>query len=213
VRRDVGRHADRDARLPVDEQIRNTGRQDRGLVLRLVVVRTEIDRFLLDVREQLVRHPGHAHFGVTHGRRHVAIDRPEIALAVDEQVAHRERLRHPHHGFVDGRIAVRVVFTDDVADDAGGFLVGLVPVIAELAHGEQDTTMDGLQTITNVGQRAPDDHAHGIVEVGLPHLVFEADGQYFTCDIGHSDSGIVRPGRPSFEKFSRRSPRDRKEES
>ena len=56
VRRDVGRHADRDTRLPIDEQIRDTRGQHRGLVLRLVVVRNEIDGFFVDVREQLVRH-------------------------------------------------------------------------------------------------------------------------------------------------------------
>ena len=47
----------------------------------------------------------------------------------------------------------------------------------------QNAAMDGLQTVPDIGQCAPDDHAHGIVEVGLPHLVFEADGQNFTCNI------------------------------
>ena len=39
VRRDVGRHADRDAGLAVDQQVRDARRQHRGLVLGLVVVR------------------------------------------------------------------------------------------------------------------------------------------------------------------------------
>ena len=33
VRRDVGRHADRDAGLPVDQQVRDARRQHRGLEL------------------------------------------------------------------------------------------------------------------------------------------------------------------------------------
>ena len=45
--------------------------------------------------------------------------------------------------------------------------------------------MHGLQAVAHVGQRAPDDDAHGIVEIGLPHLVFEIDGQNFACDFGH----------------------------
>ena len=58
---------------------------------------------------------------------------------------------------------MRMVFTDDVADDARGLLVGLVPVIAQLAHRMQNAAMDGLQAVAYIGQRTPDDHAHGIV--------------------------------------------------
>ena len=132
-----------------------------------------------------MRDARHAHFGVAHGRRRIAVHRAEIALAVDEQVAHRERLRHAHHRVVHGGVAVRVVLADDVADDAGGFLVGLVLVVAELAHGVEHAAMHGLQAVAHVGQRAPDDHAHGIVEIGLPHLVFEIDGDDFAGDFSH----------------------------
>ena len=83
------------------------------------------------------------------------------------------------------RVAVRVVLADDVADDARGLLVGLVVVVAELAHGEQHAAVHGLQAVAHVGQRAPDDDAHGIVEIGLPHLVFEIDGQDFAGDFCH----------------------------
>src|SRR5690606_27124394 len=38
VRRNVGRHADGDARAAVDQQVRQAGRQDRGLPLGFVVV-------------------------------------------------------------------------------------------------------------------------------------------------------------------------------
>src|SRR3546814_14362098 len=79
----------------------------------------------------------HAHFGVTHGRREIAVDRTEVALTVDEHVAHREVLRHAYHGVVDRGVAVRMVFTDHVADDARRFLVRLVDIVAELLHREQ----------------------------------------------------------------------------
>ena len=39
--------------------------------------------------------------GVAHRRRRIAVDRAEIALPVDQRHAHRERLRHAHHGVVD----------------------------------------------------------------------------------------------------------------
>ena len=137
VRRDVGRHADGDAGGAVDQQIRDPGRQDRRFGLLLVVVGDEVDRFLVEIGEQFVRDLRHAHFGIAHGRRRVAVDRTEVALAVDQHVAQRERLRHAHDRVVDGGIAVRVILTDDVADDARGFLVGLVPVVAKFAHGDR----------------------------------------------------------------------------
>ena len=55
VRRDVRRHADRDARRAVDEQIRNRRRQNRRLLEPVVEVRREIDGVLVDVRQHLHR--------------------------------------------------------------------------------------------------------------------------------------------------------------
>ena len=52
VRRDVGRHADRDALRAVDQQVREAGRQDLRLALGLVVIGLEIDRVLVEIVEQ-----------------------------------------------------------------------------------------------------------------------------------------------------------------
>ena len=185
VRRDVGGHAHRDARGAVHQEIRHPRRQHRGLALRLVVVRNEVDGFLVDVREQFARQPRHAHFGIAHGRRRIAVDRTEIPLAVDQQVAHRERLRHAHDGVVHRRIAVRMVFADHIADHAGRFLVRAVPVVAELAHGVEHAPVNGFQPVPNVGKRPPHDDAHGVIQIGFTHLVLEIYGQNFACDLGH----------------------------
>ena len=185
VRRDVGRHADRDARGSVDQQVRDARRQYRGLAFGLVVIRIEIDGFLVDVGEQLAGQLGHAHFGVAHRGRRIAVHGAEISLAVDQQVAHREFLRHAHDGVVHRRIAVRMVLADDVAHHARGFLVGLVPVVAQLAHGVEHAPMHGLQAVAHIGQSAADDDAHGVIQIGFAHLVFEIYGQYFASDLGH----------------------------
>ena len=68
-----------------------------------------------------------AHLGVAHRRRRIAVDRAEIALPVDQRQAHGEILRHAHQRVVDRLVAVRMVFTDDVADDARRLAVRLVP--------------------------------------------------------------------------------------
>ena len=185
VRRDVGRHADRDARGAVDQQVRHARRQHRRFRLGFVVVRREVDRILVDVRKQLMGDARHAHLGIAHGGRRVAVDRAEVALAVDEQVAHRERLRHAHDRVVHGRVAVRMILADDVADDTGRLLVGLVPVVGQLVHGVQHAPVHRLKAVANVGQSAADDDAHGVVEIRLAHLVFEVDVEDFAGDFGH----------------------------
>ena len=186
VRRDVRRHAHRDAGRAVDQQVRHARRQHQRLLLRAVVVGAEIDGVLVDVGQHLVRDLRQADFGVAHRRGVVAIDRAEVALAVDQHVAQGEVLRHAHDGVVHRRVAVRVVLADHVADDARALLVGPVPVVVQLVHREQHAPMHRLQAVARVGQRAADDHAHRVVEVRPPHLLFEADGQGFFGELGHA---------------------------
>ncbi len=183
VRRYVGRHADGDAGRAVDQQVRDLRGQHLGLGQGLVVVGDEIDRLLVQVDQHFVGQALHADLGVPHGGGGVAVDGAEVALAVDQRVAHGEVLGHAHDGVVHGGIAVRVIFTDHVADDAGRLLVGLVPVVLELAHGEEHAPMDRLQPVAHIRQRPADDDAHGVVEIGLLHLFFDADfGRFFHMD-------------------------------
>jgi hypothetical protein len=146
---------------------------------RAVVVGREVDRLLVDVGQHLVGDLGQPDFGVAHGRGVVAVDAAEVALAVDQHVAQAEVLRHAHDGVVHRRVAVRVVLADHVADDARALLVGAVPVVVQLVHREQHAAVHRLEAVTRIGQCAPDDHAHRVIEVRPPHLLFEADGQGF----------------------------------
>jgi hypothetical protein len=118
VRRDVGRHADRDPAGAVDEDIGEARGQDLRLVLGRVVVRLEVDRVLVDVVQQRGGDAGEPRFGVAHRRGRIGVHGAEIALAVDQRHAHRPLLRHAGEGVVDRAVAVRVVFTHDVADEA-----------------------------------------------------------------------------------------------
>ncbi len=171
VRRDVGRHADRNTRRAVDQQVRDARRQDRRLHFVAVVVRLEIDRFLVDVGEQLVADLRHANFGVTHRRGIVAVDRAEVALPVDQHVAQREVLRHPHDRVVDRRVAVRVIFTDHVTDDTRRLLVRAVPVVVQFVHREQHAPMHGFQAIADIREGTSDDHAHRVIEIRTAHFL------------------------------------------
>src|SRR5690606_34905560 len=88
-------------------------------------------------------------------------------------------------GVVHSAVTVRVVFTDHVPDHTGGFLVRLVPVVAQLAHGEQYATVHWFQAIARIRQRPTDDYAHCVVEVGLFQLVFDIDREDFFGQFAH----------------------------
>ncbi len=176
VRRDVRRHADGDAGRAVDEQVREARRQDRRLHVLAVVVGLEVDRVGVEVAQHLARDAVEPGLRVPHGGRGVVVDRAEVALAVDERVAQREVLRHAHERVVDRRVAVRVVLAHHRADDSGALHVAPVRLQPHLVHREQDAAVDGLQAVADVGQRAPDDDRHGVVEIRGAHLLLEPAG-------------------------------------
>jgi hypothetical protein len=78
----------------------------------------------------------------------------------------------------------------------------LVPDVALLVHGVQDATVNGLETIAYVGQCAPHDHAHGVIEVALPHLVFDVDAYDFPGVLCHQASLAVLSRAKSARRAS-----------
>ena len=175
VRRDVGRHADRDSAGAVDQQIGEARGQDLRLALRGVIIGREVDRVLVDVAEQEIGDLGKPRFGVAHGGGRIGVHRAEIALAVDQRHAHRPALGHPRERIVNRAVAVRVIFTHDVADDAARLAIGPPGDIARFLAGVEDAAMDRLQAVADVGQRAADDHAHRVIEVAGLHLLDDRD--------------------------------------
>ncbi len=101
VRRDLGGHRHRDALRPIDEQVREPGRQHHGLSRAAVVVRPEIDSLLVDVPQHLHRQRSQPALGVAHGRGRVVARRTEVALAVDQRHPHRPVLGQPDESVVD----------------------------------------------------------------------------------------------------------------
>ena len=176
VRRDVRRHPHRDPARAIDQQIRETRGQYGGLHLVAVVVRDEVDGLGLDVAQQLERDGRQARLGVAHRRRGVAVDRAEVPVRVHERVPQREVLSHPHQRVVHGLEPVGVVLLDDLADRPRRLPVRTVGPQAALQHRPQDPAVNGLQPVTDVGQRTPDDDRHRVVEVGPLDLLLEPDG-------------------------------------
>ena len=170
VGRDVGGHAHGDAGGAVDQQVGEPGGQDPGLFPGLVEVGVPVHGVLVDVPEHLVGEPGEPGLGVPVGRRGVAIHGTEVAVAVDEGIAHGEVLGQAHQGVVDAGVAVGVVAAQHVTDTGGGLLEGLIHGQAVLIHGVEDAAVDGLEAVPHVGQGTALDDAHGVLDIGLLHL-------------------------------------------
>src|SRR5207245_4139389 len=92
VRRNVGRHADRDARGAVEHQVRQAGGQYEWLLPGRGIVVAEVDGVLLEVDQQFGGDRGEPRLRVPVGGRRVAVDRPEVALAVDQRDRKSTRL-------------------------------------------------------------------------------------------------------------------------
>ncbi len=168
VRRDVRRHADGDAGRAVHQQLRHRGRQHDRLLARRIVGASEGHRLALEVFEQRLRDAGQPHLGVAHGRRAVAVERAEVALAVDQRVAKREGLRHAHHRLVGGGIAVRVILAEHFADHGRRFARLRARREAEvLGHGVENPPLHRLQSVAHVRQRPRGDDRQSVVEIAL----------------------------------------------
>ena len=165
VRRDVGGHADGDAGAAVDQQVRHARRQHDRLGLGAVVARAEGDGLLLDLLQHFVGDPREAALGVAHRRGAVAVERAEVAGAVDQRIAQRERLRHAHERFVDRAVAVRVVVAHHVADDLRALAMLGVGGQVLLPHRVEDAALHRLQAVAHIGQRARGDDRERVIEI------------------------------------------------
>ena len=124
VRQNIGRHAHRDAGAAVQQHVRQPRRQRLGFFQRTVEIRRPRHRALPQFAQQHLGVRRQPRLGVAHRReRFRIVAGPPVALAVDQRVAVRERLRHQHHRLVTGAVAVRVVLAEHVTDGACGFLV------------------------------------------------------------------------------------------
>ena len=136
-----------------------------GSVLRAVVVRPERDGGLLDLRQHLVADAGEPALGVAHGRRAVAVERAEVARAIDQRISQREGLRHADQGFVQRGVAVRMEVAHHVAHHLGALPMLGVGGQVLLPHRVEDPPLDGLEPVTDVWKRPCRNHRQRVVEI------------------------------------------------
>ena len=202
VRRNVGRHPDGNAAGTVDQQVGKLGRQLHRLLHRAVVALLIVDRILVEIVEQELRYLLEAAFRVAHRGRRIAVDRAEIALAIDQRHPQRKVLRHTHEGIVDGAVAVRVIVAHHLANRLGRFAVGPVVPVGRFVHRIEDAPVNRLQPVADVRQRPAHDHAHGIIEVRALHFIGYGDAANIArlVALRRHRFVIIRQIQSSFER-------------
>ena len=170
VRRDVRRHANRNAVRAVDQQVREARGKNLRLLEALIVVRLEINRLLVEVAQKLHSGLVEARLGVAHCCCGVTVDRTEVAMAVNQGNPHREGLSKTHHRVIHCGVAVWMVLADDVADGTRRLHMRAVRRITGLVHRIEDAAMNGLQAVAHIGKRSRDDNAHRIFQERRLHL-------------------------------------------
>ena len=173
VRRDVGRHADRDAGRSVRQQVGERRRQDHRLALRAVVIVAEIDRVLGQAVQQRRRRRRQPRLGVALRRRVVAVDIAEIALAVDQRIADVEILRQPGQRVIDRLVAMRVIVAHHLADDLGAFAERRGRLQLQPAHRVEDAPMHRLEPVARVRKRPVHDRAERVGQIPLAQRPIE----------------------------------------
>ena len=109
-------------------------------------------------------------------------------MAIHERNSERKRLRHTHNRLVHGAIAMRMVFTDYIADDTRRLQVLRIPPISDLVHRIKAAAMNGLQAVTRIRKRTPDDNTHRVVDIVAGHRFLDGNIRQSCCRIRLSGS-------------------------
>ena len=125
MRRNAGRHPDRDPARAVRQQVRKQPRHDLGLFVFAVICRAEIGAILIKPVHQLDGGLGQPSFGIPVRRRVIAVDIAKIPLPVDQRITQGKSLREADHCIINRLVAMRVIFADDIADNTRAFFIAL----------------------------------------------------------------------------------------
>ena len=164
VRRNIGRHTDGNTLTAIDQQVREAGRKNRRLLFFAIVVVLHVDGILVQISEHLDSDLGHTCFRITHRGCTVSVHVTEVAMAIDQYLAHVPVLGHVNKGAIDGTVTVRVIFSHCVADNTCTLLIRLVRTVIHLVHGEENTALYRLQTVTNIRQSTRNNDRHRIIK-------------------------------------------------
>ena len=165
MRRNVCCHTNGNTVAAVYQQVRKTRRQNCRFLQRFIIVWHKVNSVFVQIVGQTRRNFSESGFGITHSSSAITIHRAKVTLSVNQCQTHRKRLRHTHHGFINRDVAVRVIFTHNIADDTRRFTIWFGAVITVFIHSVNNTAMHRFHTVTSIRQSTGYNHAHGIVQI------------------------------------------------
>ena len=182
MRRNGGRHPDRNAVRAVNEDIREARRQNLRFALRLIEVGHEIHNVLVKVaKEHILSEFFQPGLGITHRGSPVPLDGTEIAVPVHQDAALLEFLGHHHQSVINGAVPMGMVFAHRVANDTRTFPVRPVVARSQLPHVKKNPSLHGLQPVPDIRQRSRHDDRHRVIYIVFLH-----------------DFGVIRADYPFF---------------
>ena len=173
MRRNRSRHSDGNSVGSVYKEVRIAAGKNHRLFFLAVEVRNKIDCIFVDISEHLQGERTHPRLCITLRGRTVAVDGTKVSMSVNQRITHGEILSHTHHGVVDGTVSVGMIFTHDFTDDSGRFFIGFIRRDSKLRHSIENSSVHRLHTIPHIRKRSPDNDTHGVVDVGILHLVMD----------------------------------------
>ena len=173
VRSHVRCHTHSNTRRSVHNHVRERRREHQRFFERFIVVRAHVDSFFFKIFEHEGTEIVHLRFGVTHGSRAVTVDRTEVTLTKHQRITQREVLRHSGKSFINSRVTMRVVLTDNITHDTGGLDRSLVRNHAQLVHTVHHAAVHGLKAIARIRQCTSDNNAHRVAKIAVLHVLFD----------------------------------------
>ena len=158
VRRDISRHTYSNTCRTVYQKVGEPAWQHCRFLGFAVIVRDKIDGIFIDIPHKLHSQRCHTAFCIPHGSCRIVTRGPEIPLAVHKQIPHRPRLCHTYQRVIDSSVAVGMVFTHHITDNAGAFVIAAVRPVSPVVHCVDHTAVHRLHAVADIRQCALNNH-------------------------------------------------------
>ena len=169
MRRDIGRHTNRNTGRSVYQKIRKSCRKYSRFFLGLIKVRFEINRVFIDIGRHFHGNFTQSGLGISHRGSAVSIDRTKVTVTVYQCIAHRPVLSHIYQCTVNRTVSMRMIFTHCITDNTRTFTMRFVRSVVKLYHGIQNSSLYRFQAVSYIRKRTRSNYTHGIIDIEFFH--------------------------------------------
>ena len=170
--RDTCRHTDCDSFCTINQKIRHAHRKHKRFFLRLIKVRAKINDILIKVSQTyFLRELCKTCLCITHRSSSVSLNGSKVTVSVHKNLSLLKLLRHYYKRIVDGTVSMRMVFTHRISDNTCTLTIRLIITDTKFVHIIKCTTLNRLETITDIRKCSGDNNTHRIINIRFLHKV------------------------------------------